>query len=99
MCLILDYLESAKKSGVTQLEHETADTSGGTPPRVRCLRLWSASVRPFIVNGKDRHHTHDPICILQIVNRATAQTVFLLRRLTLSLYAKMRASWEDEVRG
>ena len=29
--------------GVTQLEHETAGTSNGTPPRVRCLRLWSAS--------------------------------------------------------
>src|SRR4029077_8868278 len=36
--------ECVRKSGVTQLEHETADTSGGTPPRVRCSRLWSASV-------------------------------------------------------
>ena len=37
-------LECVRKSGFTQLEHETADTSGGTPPRVRCSRLWSGSV-------------------------------------------------------
>src|SRR5258708_3219040 len=41
---IPNYGERYRKSGVTQLEHETADTSGGTPPRVRCSRLWSASV-------------------------------------------------------
>jgi len=43
--------ECVRKSGVTQLEHETADTSGGTPPRVRCSRLWFASVATGGVGG------------------------------------------------
>ena len=38
-----DHQRVRQEVGVTQLEHETAGTSNGTPPRVRCLRLWSAS--------------------------------------------------------